>query len=529
MEYTTESEEDFFSEISRMIRAGEINSKSDLQVAKVNLSRKYHLESIPSDTEILNSGVFTDEERKIMRLKRTRTISGVSVVAAMTSPESCPHGRCIYCPGGPSNNSPQAYTGHEPAALRGRANSYDPYNQVFGRLSQLETIGHDVSKVDLIVMGGTFTARPREYQESFIKGCLDAMNQSVSTTLEDSIRKNETASRRCIGLTVETKPDWFMEKEIDIALSYGTTKVELGVQVLNELVLKKNHRGHGIQEIVDSTRLSRDAGLKIVYHLMPGMFGTAPGDDIDSFREMIMNPAYKPDMLKIYPTLVVKGTPLYALWKMGKYSPPTTDEITEIVAEFLTMVPPWIRVQRIQRDIPVNFIEAGCKRSDVRNLIEEKLKERSIKTMEIRSREVGFELMPHSTELNLVRRDYEAGYGKEIFLSYEDSEGHIAGYLRLRKPSDRHHRGEMNGSSVVREIKVLGEAVHIGDRPDDRWQHRGLGRQLISQAEEISRSEWGMDRILVISGIGVREYFRKLGYFNVGPYVGKTLLSGGVN
>ena len=193
------------------------------------------------------------------------------------------------------------------------------------------------------------------------------------------------------------------------------------------------------------------------------------------------------------------------------------------------MVPPWIRVQRIQMDIPVNFIEAGCKRSDVRNLIEEKLKERSIKTMEIRSREVGFELMPHSTELNLVRRDYEAGYGKEIFLSYEDSEGHIAGYLRLRKPSDRHHRGEMNGSSVVREIKVLGEAVHIGDRPDDRWQHRGLGRQLISQAEEISRSEWGMDRILVISGIGVREYFRKLGYFNVGPYVGKTLLSGGVN
>ncbi|MCL6090830.1 MAG: tRNA uridine(34) 5-carboxymethylaminomethyl modification radical SAM/GNAT enzyme Elp3 [Candidatus Thermoplasmatota archaeon] len=512
---------EFYQVISEEINQGSIVGRDDLQRRKITLAKELKLDHIPSDTEILRSGYVLDQNRNLLRIKPTRTISGVAVVAAMTSPESCPHGRCIYCPGGVDNNSPQAYTGHEPAALRGRHNNYDPYMIVFNRLKQLETIGHDTSKVDLIIMGGTFTARPKEYQENFIKGCFDAMNGEIAPSLQDSILLNERSKRRCIGLTVETKPDWFFEKDIDEALSYGTTKVELGVQILKEEALKLNLRGHGIQETVRSTRLSRDAGLKIVYHLMPGMYGTTIDDDRKSFDLMISDPSFKPDMLKIYPTLVVKGTSLYRLWKQGKYVPPDTDTASELIAYFMEKMPPWIRIQRMQRDIPVKFIEAGVKRSDLRNIVDAKLRERGIKTMEIRSREI-MKAGDHGNHMELVRRDYEASSGSEVFLSFENEE-HIFGFLRLRKPSDMAHRSELINSSIIREIKVLGEVVPIGSHSDALWQHKGIGRRLLVEAERISTDEWGYPRILVISGVGVREYFRKNGYERVGPYMGKAL------
>lgn len=512
---------EFYELIGSEINDGKINSRDELQRRKMALARELRLDYIPGDTEILTSGVVEEKYHSLLRIKPTRTISGVAVVAAMTSPERCPHGKCIYCPGGVENNSPQAYTGYEPAALRGRDNDYDSYRIVFNRLKQLETIGHDTSKIDLIIMGGTFTARTREYQKEYIKGCFDAMNKNIAPTLEDSIQINETTNRRCIGLTVETKPDWFMEKDIDLALDYGTTKVELGVQVLHEKSLQLNGRGHGIAEVVRSTQLSRDAGLKIVYHVMPGMYGTEPEDDIESFNRMIGEPEFKPDMLKIYPTLVVKGTSLYRLWKQGKYVPPDTEEVAELVAYFMEKMPPWIRVQRMQRDIPVKFIEAGVKRSDIRNIVDNKLKERGVKTMEIRSREIG---LSHKTsnDMELVRRDYDAASGREIFLSYENTDS-IFGFLRLRSPSTNYHREEMNNSSVIREIKVLGEVVPVGAHSGDLWQHKGIGRDLIQEAEKITKEELDLDRILVISGVGVREYFRKQGYDRVGPYMGKDL------
>ena len=516
---------EFFELIGREINQGQITSRDTLQKRKMDLARELRLDYIPGDTEILNSGYVDSKYRGLLRIKPTRTISGVAVVAAMTSPERCPHGKCIYCPGGVENNSPQAYTGYEPAALRGRDNDYDSYRIVFNRLKQLETIGHDTSKIDLIIMGGTFTARDREYQESYIKGCYDAMNKSLAPNLEDSIMLNETSGRRCIGLTVETKPDWFMEKDIDLALSYGTTKVELGVQVLNEKALRLNGRGHGIAEIVRSTQLSRDAGLKIVYHVMPGMYGTDPEDDRKSFDRMISDPDFKPDMLKIYPTLVVKGTSLYRLWKQGKYVPPDTEAVADLVAYFMEKMPPWIRVQRMQRDIPVKFIEAGVKRSDIRNIVDNKLRERGVKTMEIRSREVGLSHSANQEGIELMRRDYEAADGKEIFLSIENTDS-IYGFIRLRKPSPSYHRPELQESSIIREIKVLGEVVPVGEHSGDLWQHKGLGTKLLEEAERISKDELGLSRILVISGVGVREYFRKHGYERVGPYMGKTLQNG---
>jgi len=512
---------EFYEAIAAEINNSELTNQEDIQRRKLELSRKFHLDHVPSNSEILASGLVEKNKREALKIKPTRTMSGVAVVAAMTSPERCPHGKCIFCPGGVDNNSPQAYTGYEPAALRGRGNYYDPYNIVFSRLKQLETIGHDTSKVDLIIMGGTFTARSQRYQVDFAKGCYDAMNRFVSTDLNSAILNNETAERRCIGLTVETKPDWFFENEIDFSLSYGATKVELGVQVINDNILKINNRGHGTKEIRRSSSLSRDAGLKLVYHLMPGMYGSGIDEDKRSFDLMVSNASYRPDMLKIYPTLVVKGTTLYRLWKQGKYTPLDTNDTVGLLVYFMKNMPPWIRVQRMQRDIPSRFIEAGVKRSDLRNLVMEELKNAGMKTWEIRSREIGH-FKSAVRRMDITRRDYEASDGHEVFLSIEDEE-HIYGYLRLRKPSDKAHRHEMLGSSVVREIKVLGDVVPIGAHEELQWQHHGLGSRLMEEAERIAIEEFDTNRLLVISGIGAREYFRKLGYERLGPYMAKVL------
>ena len=252
---------------------------------------------------------------------------------------------------------------------------------------------------------------------------------------------------------------------------------------------------------------------------MPGMYGTEYEDDRKSFDLMLSDPKFRPDMLKIYPTLVVKGTSLYRLWKQGKYIPMDTETAAELVAYFMEKMPPWIRVQRMQRDIPIKFIEAGVKRSDIRNIVDRKLKERGIKTWEIRSREIG--LSPSvSRDMELIRREYEASDGKEIFISYENQEN-IFGFLRLRKPSKEAHRPELQNSSMIREIKVLGEVVPVGGHDGDLFQHKGIGKNLIAEAERITSDEFGLERILVISGVGVRQYFRKLGYGRVGPYMGK--------
>ena len=511
-----------YEEIDSLISTGKIKDGEDLQKFKIRLARKHGMDRILSNSEILNSGFISIESRDILRLKPTRTLSGVAVVAAMTSPEMCPHGRCIFCPGGMENNSPQSYTGYEPSAMRGRSNNYDPFSITFNRLKQLETIGHDTSKVDLIIMGGTFTARDPEYQKWFAKGCYDGMNGVQAGTIEEAMKINETANRRCIGLTVETKPDWFMEKDIELALSYGTTKVELGVQILNEDVLRVNHRGHGIDEIVRSTELARNAGLKVLYHLMPGMYGSNYEMDIKSFRDMISDERFRPDMLKIYPTLVVKGTKLYNMWEKGEYRPMETEEAASLITQFMKEMPPWIRVQRMQRDIPVNFIDAGVKRSDIRNIVDEKLKEEGIRSKEIRGREIGFHETPEG-DFMIRRADYMASDKKEVFLSMENDSGNIAAYLRLRDISENSWYEHSRDSGMIREIRTVGRIVPIGSHDSKNYQHRGFGKLLISEAERITTEEFHRPRILVISGVGVREYFRKLSFERYGPYMGREL------
>lgn len=507
----------------------EILSGKDLHRAKIEFSRKYRI-SIPKNSEILkHAGGRREILREILRKRPVRTSSGVCVVAIMSSPERCPHGKCVPCPGGPDSpfNSPQSYVGHEPAALRAIQNNYDPYEQVRSRLTQLSEIGHHVDKCELIIMGGTFTARDENYQRWFVKEALHAMNdfpgeRTPEKTLEEEKKLNERAKVRNVGITFETRPDCVDERRIDLMLELGGTKVEIGVQSIYDDVLERIKRGHGVKEVVEANRILRDSGFKVGFHMMPGLPGSDRERDLRMFREIFSDERFKPDFLKIYPTLVVKGTELYEMWRRGEYEPLTTEEAAELIAEIKRELPEWVRLQRVQRDIPVHKIEAGIKKSNLRELAREIMRRRGWRCRCIRCREAGHSSKDISKlEFEMVERRYRCCGGDEFFISFE-SEEVLAGYIRLRFPN-RPHRKELQNSSIVRELHIYGPLVPFGRRGTENvCQHRGFGERLLRRAEEISK-EAGFERIAVISGIGVREYYRKRGYELEGPYMVKEL------
>lgn len=503
--------------------------KNELQRIKSRFCKTHSLQKIPTDADILShaEGELYSTLLPILRTKAMRTISGVAVVAVMTSPHPCPHGRCIYCPGGVENNSPQSYTGKEPASLRALENEFDPYLQVKARVEQLNMIGHDTDKIDLIVMGGTFTARNDNYQEWFIKRCFDALNDYEARNLEEAKSRNEMARHRCIGLTIETRPDYCREKDVNKILRFGATRVELGVQTTFDDVLENVERGHGVNDCIDATKILKDSGLKVGYHMMPGLPGSSIESDLESFRRIFEDKDFRPDMIKIYPTLIVKGTKLYELWRAGKYEPLTTEDGVKLIAEVKKIVPRWVRIQRVQRDIPANLIEAGIKKSNLRQLVREELERQREKCRCIRCREVGHKLLegvkPDEESIKLERIDYDASGGREVFISFEDSKNEILiGYARLRVPH-AHRKGIGSGSTIVREMKVLGQMVPISKKVKDEWQHRGFGAELVRECERISMEEFGAKRILVTSGVGAREYYRRFGYRQVGAYMGREL------
>jgi len=524
-----QAEEAFMAELLGILQAGTLDGKAALHSTKVRLARKHALDHIPSDAEVLGNvpPEYRDELLPILRTKAVREASGVVTVAAMTSPEKCPHGKCLYCPGGVERGSPQSYTGREPAAMRGSNYGYDPYREVKGRLEQLHVCGHPVDKVDLIIMGGTFMARTPEYQERFVKGCYDALNGCVSESLEEAIDRNEGAPSRCIGLTIETRPDWCFEEHIDRMLSYGTTRVEMGVQSLSDEALAKMRRGHGVTEVVRATQLARDAGLKVGYHMMPGFPFVERTEELSQYRRLFEDDGLKPDLLKLYPTLVMEGTGLHELWKKGEYAPMDSEEATDFLAEVKSRLPQWVRVQRIQRDIPVQLIGQGVLKSNLRQLVKKRMAEKGLSCRCIRCREVGhLGIRTDGREEPSLRTEkYDAAGGTEAFISLETSTGDLAGYVRLRLPSTKAHRPELSDgtSALVRELRVLGELVPFEQGPGQRWQHRGLGTRLMEEAERVARDEWRMARILVSSGAGARGYYRKMGYDRVGPYMGKAL------
>ncbi len=502
-------------------------SRVDLDRFKIEVARAYELPKIPRNSEVL--AILTEEEAElllpILRRKEARALSGVSIVAVMTAPYSCPHGRCAYCPGGPDEDSPQSYTGYEPAAMRGAQNEYDPYRQVKARIKQLQSIGHVVDKVDLIVMGGTFPASPRSYQEGFVKGCLDALTDKHSASLAEAKLNAEESKIRNVGITVETRPDCVEEKDVSGMLGLGVTRVELGVQNVYDDIYNVVDRGHSVQTVVDATRRLKDSALKICYHMMPGLPGSSPERDLEGFHAIFEDPRFKPDMLKIYPTLVVKGTRLYDWWKRGEYTPLTTEDAVELVSKVMAITPPWVRIMRVQRDIPLPRIEAGVDMSNLRQLAEDRLVACGGKCRCIRCREAGHSVKKaDSSRVEITHTVYEASGGTEDFIQAEDKESDaLIGFVRLRIPNAPFRPELDTNTGLIRELHVYGRMVPVGERRDDAWQHRGWGEALMAEAEKTARERYDMRKMVVMSALGTKRYYARLGYEKDGVYVSKRL------
>ena len=539
--------EEYFAcrELINEILQGKIKNEIDLNREKKTVSAKYHLSNLPGNSKILSQALPGEYDNviEILQRKPVRTISGVAVIAVMTSPAPCPHGTCIPCPGGPDSDyqSPQSYMGHEPATMRAIQHEYDPYRQVTGRLEQLKLIGHPINKAELIIMGGSFTARNICYQEWFVKRCIEAMNdfgtnQDIIEThdtsntgvyryFEDVQTKNETATVRNVGMTFETRPDWVGTEDVDRMLYYGGTKVEIGVQSIYDDVLKKMKRGHEVSHTIEANRALRDSGFKVGFHMMPGLPGSSIDMDLEMFKKLFSNEKFMPDYLKIYPALVTPGTGLYDMWKSGEYQTLELDDAVELIAKVKALLPPWVRLQRVQRDIPAWQIEGGVTKSNLRQLAGERLVKQGGKCRCIRCREAGHKGLKGIEPENVrqVVESYRACGGDEHFISYEDIEQDVLiGFLRLRYPNTP-HRPELESAALVRELHVYGSMVSVGQKAGEKqWQHKGYGEELLNEAEELAKGA-GFSKLAIISGMGVRPYYRKLGFELDGPYMSKLI------
>ena len=453
--------------------------------------------------------------------KISRTISGVTPVAVMAKPIGCP-GECIYCPAYP--DAPKSYTPESPAVLRAKACDYQPKKQVEERLRILSDMGHPADKVELIVMGGTFPAYAMEYQYQFIKDCYDGLNGGRSSDLNAAKQRNEAADHRCVGLCIETRPDWCGEEEVKRMLEFGATRVELGVQTLDDDVYRLVRRGHTVAEVVMATRLLREYGMKVYYHWMPGLPGSNSEHDLELSRQLFDDEDFRPDGLKLYPTLVIAGTELEAWYRDGRYQPYPMDEMVALMIDIKTLVPGYVRIPRVMRDIPSKFIVAGCKDLALRSALKKRMEEIDVRCNCVRCREYGHRLRDgwKIGEPYLKRRDYEASGGKELFLSFEDGGETVFGLLRMRVGSLAMGEGNL---AMVRELHVFGSELPLGEHQAEAAQHRGLGGQLLKEAERIAREEFHLGRMAVLSGVGARDYFRsECGYELDGAYMVKELV-----
>jgi len=496
-------------------------------------SSKYHLSKTPKFRDIIKYLPSDSNIRRKMMVKPIKTASGVLVITVMAKPYDCPHGRCIYCPGGKELNIPLSYTGKEPVTRLAQKFDYNPKNQIISKLEQEYSRGHNISKIELVIVGGTFPFMYQDYQRNFMKECFEALNGVESSCLKNAQKLNETSDIRCVGLTVETKPDYCKEVHVDLMLELGMTRVEIGVQTLSEKVYKNINRGHTIDDVYQSFQIAKDAGYKIVAHMMPGLPGSNPQKDLEDFKKLFEDSRLKPDMLKIYPTLLLKDTGLAKLYEKGIYKPYPDEVFIDLLLEIKKTVPPWIRIMRIQREIESEDILYGYKNGNIRQILQQKLKEQGLQCNCIRCREVGIKKLTNFGDIKIMpkRIDYDSSQGKEVFLSLEDYDNEtLYGFLRLRKLA-KPHRKELrekdgNPSAIVRELHVLGQVVDIGNNNDFNFnssQHRGYGSNLLGIAENIVKNEFGLDSLSIISAIGTRQYYKKLGYEENGPYVSKEL------
>ncbi|MFC1728287.1 tRNA uridine(34) 5-carboxymethylaminomethyl modification radical SAM/GNAT enzyme Elp3 [Nanoarchaeota archaeon] len=551
---------DFYQDIIKSIKKRRL-SKDSIAKLKTKLCLKYKVKEIPTDIDILLNANPREvpKLRKYLMTKPTRTISGVAVCAIMTKPFKCPHGKCITCPGGVNSifgSVPQSYTGNEPATMRGIRNNFDPYLQVFNRIEHYVILGQNPEKMELIVMGGTFPSFPKKYREDFITYALKAMNdfsdlfykkrfdivkfkkyfglpgavgdkkrvQDIQkkllklkgkSSLKKEQKRNEKAKIKCVGMTIETRPDYGKLKHGNEMLRLGATRVELGIQSVYDDVLKKINRGHTVKDSIESIRTLKDLGFKLNFHYMPGLF-VSKQKDLKGMVELFENSDFKPDMLKIYPCIVIKGTKLYDLWKKKKYKPLTTKNAAQLIAEFKKRVPSYCRIMRVQRDIPGYLVEGGVNKTNLRQYIQQAMKKKGVKCGCIRCRE------PRGKKIgktNLRWLYYKASKGIEFFIS-EENKDNILGFCRLRFPSKNLRKEISDDSALIRELHVYGEVAGIGEK--GKIQHKGIGKKLLKEAENIAKT-YHKKKMVILSGIGVREYYLNLGYLKEGPYVVKYL------
>ncbi|XP_073191715.1 elongator complex protein 3 isoform X3 [Lepidochelys kempii] len=532
--------------IKQLIEAHEQGRDVNLNKVKTKTSAKYGLSAQPRLVDII--AAVPPQYRKVLvpklKAKPIRTASGIAVVAVMCKPHRCPHinftgNICVYCPGGPDSDfeySTQSYTGYEPTSMRAIRARYDPYLQTRHRIEQLKQLGHSVDKVEFIVMGGTFMALPEDYRDYFIRNLHDALSGHTSNNVSEAVRYSERSLTKCVGITIETRPDYCLKRHLSDMLSYGCTRLEIGVQSVYEDVARDTNRGHTVKAVCESFHVAKDAGFKVVAHMMPDLPNMGLERDIDQFVEFFENPSFRPDGMKLYPTLVIRGTGLYELWKSGRYKSYSPSTLVDLVARILALVPPWTRVYRVQsfcfsplyRDIPMPLVSSGVEHGNLRELALARMKDLGTQCRDVRTREVGIQEIHHKVrpyQVELIRRDYVANGGWETFLSYEDPEQDIlVGLLRLRKCSEESFRPELKGGvSIVRELHVYGSVVPVSSRDPSKFQHQGFGMLLMEEAERIAKEEHGSWKIAVISGVGTRNYYRKIGYELEGPYMVKKL------
>ncbi|XP_022625782.1 elongator complex protein 3 [Seriola dumerili] len=530
--------------IKQLVDAHEEGKDINLNKVKTKTSAKYGLEAQPRLVDII-AAVPPQYRRALvpkLKAKPIRTASGIAVVAVMCKPHRCPHisftgNICVYCPGGPDSDfeySTQSYTGYEPTSMRAIRARYDPFLQTRHRVEQLKQLGHSVDKVEFIVMGGTFMALTEEYRDFFIRNLHDALSGHTSNSVAEAVRYSERSNTKCVGITIETRPDYCLKRHLSDMLGYGCTRLEIGVQSVYEDVARDTNRGHTVRAVCESFHLAKDAGFKVVAHMMPDLPNVGIERDVEQFIEFFENPAFRPDGLKLYPTLVIRGTGLYELWKTGRYKSYTPSALVDLVARILALVPPWTRVYRVQRDIPMPLVSSGVEHGNLRELALARMKDMGTECRDVRTREVGIQEIHHKVrpyQVELVRRDYVANGSWETFLSYEDPEQDILiGLLRLRRCSPQSFRPELKGGvSIVRELHVYGSVVPVSSRDPSKFQHQGFGMMLMEEAERIARDEHGSGKLAVISGVGTRNYYRKMGYELVGPYMVKDLYGPGMD
>jgi elongator complex protein 3 len=474
----------------------------------------------------------------LIKMKKIRTMSGVTPVAVLTKPYPCP-GKCFYCPN--DHKMPKSYLSSEPGAQRALSNEFDPYLQVYNRLVAYNKIGHPTDKVEIIVLGGTWSFYPESYRIWFIKRCFDALNdfnpkkKTAYIKLSDiekfakcswkELKKvhetNENSHSRCVGLVLETRPDYISEEEAVNLRRLGATKIQIGVQNLSDRVLNLNRRGHGVKETSHAFRILRSAGFKIHAHWMPNLYGSSVENDIKDYTKLISNKKFKPDEMKIYPCSLIDGTELYELYKNKKWKPYNDNQLLKILEKCISSTPRFCRLSRIVRDISSADILAGNKKSNFRQIAEKSLESKGIKINEIRYREIRSEKI-NPSDLSLKITKYDVIGSNEYFLEYVTAKDKIVGFLRLSLPLKEVYIDEIKNSAMIREVHVYGVSLDIGKESEDKAQHLGLGTKLIQEAEKISKNH-AFKRISVISSIGTREYYNKLGYILGNLYQSKEL------